>query len=160
MNNIISNKKTETLACSAGPKEMWKLSCQFLAGIPEQKRGRKNIHDTAWEWWQIPLIPVLGRHWQIDLCEFKTTLLYPPSSRPAMTIARDPVFKQTNTQTQENWAEDRLQIQYSCVHSPLAVCLGAGRHQLPRKLGSASRNSVLFPLWFFCKFKLFSKHLF
>lgn len=35
----------------------------------------------------------------MDLCEFKTTLLYPPSSRWATTTARDPVFKQTNTHT-------------------------------------------------------------
>jgi hypothetical protein len=35
-------------------------------------------------------------------------------------------------------------MQYSCVGLLLAVCLRAGRRQVPRKLGAASRNFVLF----------------
>jgi hypothetical protein len=70
-----------------------------LAGTPEQERGSKNpgnslsmVEDTFYA----------RRHWQMDLCKFKATLLYLPISRPVMTTYRDPVFKQINTQTQEN----------------------------------------------------------
>nr|XP_048293660.1 complex III assembly factor LYRM7 isoform X1 [Myodes glareolus] len=30
----------------------------------------------AGQWWSMPLIPALGRQRQVDLCEFKTSLVY------------------------------------------------------------------------------------
>ena len=36
-------------------------------------------------WWCTPLIPAHGRKRQVDLCEFKASLLYRVSSRPAGT---------------------------------------------------------------------------
>ena len=40
----------------------------------------------------VPLIPALGRQRQVDLCEFKASLVYRESSRTARTVTqRNPV---------------------------------------------------------------------
>jgi hypothetical protein len=43
-------------------------------------------------WWLTPLIPALGRLKQVDLCEFKVSLVYRASSRPARAIQRNLVW--------------------------------------------------------------------
>jgi hypothetical protein len=47
----------------------------------------------------MPLIPALGRQKQADLCEFKASLVYKSSSRPARATQRDPVLKRYPPQT-------------------------------------------------------------
>ena len=45
-------------------------------------------------WWHTPLILALGRQRQVDLCEFKVSLIYKVSSRTARAVTqRSPVFK-------------------------------------------------------------------
>ena len=44
----------------------------------------------------MPLIPALGRQRQLDLCEFKTSLVYRVSFRTAKATQRNPVSKKTN----------------------------------------------------------------
>ena len=45
-------------------------------------------------WWSMPLIPALGRQRQVDLCEFKSNLVYRVSSRTARAVTqRNPVLK-------------------------------------------------------------------
>jgi hypothetical protein len=41
-----------------------------------------------------PLLPVLGRQRQEDLCEFEASLVYIMSSRTARAIWRDPISKE------------------------------------------------------------------
>jgi hypothetical protein len=43
-----------------------------------------------WVWWCTPLISALGRQGQVDLREFKASLGYRESSRPAWAIERVP----------------------------------------------------------------------
>lgn len=57
----------------------------------------------------MPFIPTLGRQRQLDLCEFKTSLVYIVSSRLARVSQSDPVSrtkqskqKQTNKQNPTN----------------------------------------------------------
>jgi len=47
----------------------------------------------------MPLIPILRRQKQVDLGEFKASLVYRVSSRPAKTIGRNPASKLTKKQT-------------------------------------------------------------
>ena len=53
------------------------------------------------------MIPVLGRQRQVNLCEFKTILVYRVSSRTAMTMYRD-LTKQNKqnkiTTTKKRWS--------------------------------------------------------
>jgi hypothetical protein len=49
-------------------------------------------------WWRLtPLIPTPGRQRQVDLCEFKASLVYRVNSRTARATLRNPVSK-TNKQ--------------------------------------------------------------
>jgi hypothetical protein len=47
----------------------------------------------------MPLISVLGRQWQADLCAFKTSLVYRVSSRTALAIVRACLQKRRKKQT-------------------------------------------------------------
>lgn len=40
-----------------------------------------KMKNISWAWWSMSLIPGLGR--QVDVCEFKVSLLYIVSSRTA-----------------------------------------------------------------------------
>jgi hypothetical protein len=42
----------------------------------------RKTHRAGW-WWCTPLIPALGRKKQVDLYEFKASLVYRVSSRTA-----------------------------------------------------------------------------
>ena len=45
-----------------------------------------------------PLIPVLRRQRQVDICKFKASLVYKVSSRTARAVTqRNPVSEKTNT---------------------------------------------------------------
>jgi hypothetical protein len=44
----------------------------------------------------LPIIPALKRQRQVDLCEFKTSLVYRASSRTARVTQRNPVSKNKN----------------------------------------------------------------
>jgi hypothetical protein len=46
----------------------------------------------------VPLIPVLRRQRQMDVCEFKASLVYRVSSRIARAIQRNPILKTKNKQ--------------------------------------------------------------
>ena len=43
--------------------------------------GNVKVSRIAGWWWHTPLIPGLGRQRQVDLCEFKVSLVYRVSSR-------------------------------------------------------------------------------
>jgi hypothetical protein len=47
----------------------------------------------ARRWWRTPLIPALGRQRQVDLSEFRDSLVYQVSSRTARATQRNPVSK-------------------------------------------------------------------
>lgn len=49
----------------------------------------------------MPLIPVLGKQGQVDLCEFETSLIYWASSRTARKLSQKNKIKQTNKL--KNW---------------------------------------------------------
>ena len=51
-------------------------------------------------WWHTPFIPALGRQRQVDLWEFKASLIYTATPRTARAIQRGPVSK-TNQPTQQ-----------------------------------------------------------
>jgi hypothetical protein len=50
----------------------------------------KSSRLLARRWWCTPLIPALGRQWQVDLCEFEASLVY----RAAKATQRNLVLKQ------------------------------------------------------------------
>ena len=58
----------------------------------------------------MPLIPALGRQRQMDLCEFKASLVYKVSSKTARTVSqRNPVSKNnSNNNNNKKWASERL----------------------------------------------------
>jgi hypothetical protein len=45
--------------------------------------------------WCIPLIPALRRERQVDLCEFKASLVYKASPRTAKIYTKKPYLKKT-----------------------------------------------------------------
>jgi hypothetical protein len=54
----------------------------------------------------MPLISALGRQRQVDLCEFKASLVYRVSSRIARATQRNPDWKKkTKTKTKEKMRE-------------------------------------------------------
>ena len=48
--------------------------------------------------WLTSLILVLGRQRQVDLCEFKASLVYRVSSKTVRATQRNPVLKNNNSQ--------------------------------------------------------------
>ena len=64
--------------------------------------SRINILTLAgWQWWHTPLIPALGRQRQVDICEFKASLVYRVNSRTGSNATEklEKQNKQTNKQT-------------------------------------------------------------
>jgi hypothetical protein len=47
----------------------------------------------------MPLVPVLRRQRQVDLCEFKANLVYRESSGIARAAQRNPIWKKASKQT-------------------------------------------------------------
>ena len=54
------------------------------------------------------LVPALRKQRHMDLCEFKTNLVYRVSSQTARTVTqRNPVSKQTNKQTNKQKSKEK-----------------------------------------------------
>jgi hypothetical protein len=53
----------------------------------------------AGRWWHTPLIPALRRGRKVDLCEFKTSLVYSSSSRTARNTQRQPCLEKDKSKT-------------------------------------------------------------
>ena len=51
------------------------------------------------QWWHTPLIPALGRQRQLDLCEFKASLVFRASSRTGSKATEKTCLKTTATTT-------------------------------------------------------------
>jgi hypothetical protein len=47
-------------------------------------------------WWHTPVIPAHGKHRQMDLHEFKASLVYKENSKTASASQRSPVSKNKN----------------------------------------------------------------
>jgi hypothetical protein len=60
------------------------------------------IKKQVWQWWcmppLMPLIPVLGKPRQANLCELKASLVYRVSFRKARNTQRNPVLKKKQNQ--------------------------------------------------------------
>jgi hypothetical protein len=65
----------------------------------------------CWVWWDISLIPALGKQKQMELCKFKASLVYKVSSRPVWS----PCEKQKNEH-----------MQYLCHLTLTAVAVATG----------------------------------
>ena len=50
----------------------------------------------------MPLVSALGRQRQVDLCEFKASLVYRLSSRTTRVTQKNPVLKNKNPNKQTN----------------------------------------------------------
>ena len=48
----------------------------FLTYEREQLPTLSRKAELAWQWWRSPLIPALRRQRQVELCEFKASLVY------------------------------------------------------------------------------------
>ena len=59
----------------------------------------------------MPLIPALGRKRQVDLCEFKDSLVYRVSSRTARDTQRNLVLKKTK-QNNNNQKKKDMETYY------------------------------------------------
>ena len=59
------------------------------------RKKNKVKKILAGRWWHIPLIPALGSQKQVDLCEFKASLIYRTSSRISRITQRNSVSKHT-----------------------------------------------------------------
>lgn len=59
----------------------------------------------------MPLIPAIERQRQVDVCEFKASLLYRASSWIVRATQRYPVWRKNKTKTAKipNWTEGRGQ---------------------------------------------------
>ena len=68
------------------------------------KKYFKTKQRSCWQWWLTPLSPMLGRHRQADLYEFKASLVYRESSRTVRPTRRDPVSenKQASNKNQRS----------------------------------------------------------
>jgi hypothetical protein len=72
--------------------------------------------------WHMPLIPVLQRHWQVDLCEFQASLVDKVSSR----ISRSLLYRETLS-----WKQSKQTNVFVCVLVEIRTSLGAGLFFLP-----------------------------
>ena len=53
----------------------------------------------ARQWWHVPLIPVLKRQRQVNLCEFEFSLVYKLRSRIARTATQRNLVLEKNSKT-------------------------------------------------------------
>jgi hypothetical protein len=54
-------------------------------------------------WWLTPLILALGKQRQVDLCEFKASVIYRVSSRTARDKQRNPISKKKKKINKIKW---------------------------------------------------------
>ena len=54
----------------------WLKACICYTYMHESKTVMSIKISLAGHWWHMPLIPALGRQRQVDLCEFKASLVY------------------------------------------------------------------------------------
>jgi hypothetical protein len=85
----------------------------------------QNKCVKAGQWWHTPLVPALWRQKQMDLCEFKASLVYRASSRhprPHSEILSQKTNKQTNKKS----------VKYDiCLCSPDKNCVSMLQHLWP-----------------------------
>ena len=68
-------------------------------------QGLRITSLVGW-WCHKPLIPALVRQRQVDICEFKVSLVYRVSSRIPRVTLRNPVSKTKQSKTKQKTTKD------------------------------------------------------
>ena len=71
---------------------------------------------TIWKWWHVPLILVLGRQKQADLCELEANPVYIVSSRTKERERETKIKNKTAIQFWEERVPSGLQLSVTAHH--------------------------------------------
>ena len=68
----MGSRKRQDLLSKLGARAPWERG----EGEGRVREGSREKCGATGQWWRTPLIPTLGRQRQVDLCEFKASLVY------------------------------------------------------------------------------------